>query len=303
MKLAIIGSGGGACGEYPSAVLYQLDKDGIAPQATVLGGSSVGGLEVLTYAVGLYNGVGAETLKQLWAGITKDEDVFTPGIPNTVMEKLWFFGPYNLTKVVWNFIRNGGIFSTAPLDAICKKVFGKLTTTDIKNKVGVDVFVKAYNLKTEQDDTLQGDLYDMSLATREIEGAFAPHKGYGDGGAADNTPIDIAIQNGCTHVIILYCGPESAPANPVIMNIDSKTPDKTVGGFDVLKDVIDGITNANEEAIWQACQSIPNVKFLHVIPEGDTGSALDFSKRGLWDKGTAMGIKVVQQIKDTNWLS
>jgi len=281
MNLWFVFVGGGACGEVAAGAAAFLTEKGWWDLAKGAVGTSVGGLNACTLAKG-----GAPLLKKVWASIQKDEDVYTPAIPGSKWD---YLNPIILAKMAMaalRFVKSTSFFDTTPLQQIVENTFGSITTDDIFKATGKRLLVRSYNYATGMMETLFGKLIHMALATSAIEGAFAAHKGHGDGGIGDNNPIDVAVKNGATHIAVFYCGPDSPEKPTDDVNMTDDTPDGPPRtGLQNIIDAANHIVGQNEELVWRICQNYGGVSFVHIIPSGDTGSCLDFKKRGLWEMG------------------
>lgn len=276
---ALVLVGGGACGEWQAGCLSKLHENGELGSLQVIVGNSAGALNAGLYGLGLMRGVGTQTLYAAWERIKRTEDIYTPALPPTAGLVLNPFAPSYLNGLR-RFFFGPGFADTTPLKKLAEEIFGTWTAQDVYERTGVSIFVRAFNYGTGKVETLGGAmrLADMALASSAIEGIFPAHNvngvEYGDGGLLDNAPMDVALELGADNVRIIYCAPEKS---------DEVEPPKT-GLLRALRAVGRAI-EAHEERVWEECQKRPGVVWAHYYPSQDTGSFLDFSKRGLWEQG------------------
>ena len=303
MKRWLVLCGGGGAGRWQAGALDALEQAGLLKGLAGIVGTSVGGLNGCTLAVGLAQGQGAAILKAAWAGIQKDEDVYAPGLTAVVANpELHPLDDLGLGK---GFLFGPAACSTDALAAMVTKILGGWTTDQILDRAGLDLCVRALNYGAQRADTLRGDLAAMALATSAIEGIFPRRWGYGDGGAVDNEPLDVALNAGADQVLVVYCGPEDpvpAPRPATVLRVTDTPPAQSTGLKDALA-VLGGITATNEDLVDQAAgrAEAGGVQVIHCFPTASTGSALDFSPRGLYERGLAEAARAISQAKALGW--
>ena len=277
--------GGGACGEYQAGAIHTLHQNGALKGLAGIVGTSVGALNGCAYAASLVAQNGAEGLKTAWASITRTTDVYTPPLPPTALTIL---DPRNCySNAIRRFVFGQSFCDVSGLNRIVKQMVGNIDTVRVGIDLDIDLHTRAFNYVSGEVETLGGRLepallYDMALASSAIEGLFPPHNGYGDGSVMDNAPIDVALDNGADEIIVVYCKPDSNPT-------DNSQKGSVSGLRRALRAIERGISD-NEEMVWARCQEIAKqraVKFIHIYPSKDTGSFLDFNKRGLWEMGVS----------------
>lgn len=296
VKLWFVLVGGGAKGRWQAGAFYTLAQAGWLEKAEGIVGTSVGGLNACMILAGLVQGKKADLLKDTWVSITQNSDIFSPSIPGSGWAALNPWTDIQLLGAARRFIFGPSFFDTSALQKKAAQVLGKITTEDVVKTTGKQLLVRAFNYEAGEVHTLTGRLQDMALCTSAIEGVFPSHLGYGDGGAADNAPLDVAVSFGATHVVVVYCGPQDKAWQPKSVWVDGSTPvppGRT--GLQNAEDVANKIVSMNEALVWQICQSRKGINFLHVFPGEDTGSALDFSTVELWDKGVGEGNQAILQ--------
>jgi predicted acylesterase/phospholipase RssA len=300
-KRWIVLVGGGACGEWQAAALYLFWAAGLLEGVEGIVGTSVGGLNACVLAFGLSMGLGLNLLMRLWASITKDEDIYTPSIPS-LMKSPWL-NIFSILGIARRFLTGGGAVDRGALEALVKKTLGTATTDTIKHMTGINLIVRAYNYQTGQAESLQGSLADMALCTSAIEGAFDSWQGRGDGGAADNAPIDVALAMGAEQILVVYCGPDTplASMDPTIIGpVDKQT--HTTGLANIFT-TAENISKANEALVAQAAAAAmaKGVEIVECYPPTDTGNFLDFTKRGLWDRGLKEARPALDAARALGW--
>lgn len=293
--------GGGACGEWPAGALESIEAARLLKGISGIVGTSVGGLNACVLALGLSRGEGVTLLKQAWDSIQKDEDVYTPSVPK--LQASPWQNAFSILGVAKNFVWGPGAVDRTALENLTLKFLGDATTDEIKQITGIDVLVRAYKYKAGQVHSLQGSLRDMALATSAIEGAFPSWQGYGDGGAGDNAPIDVALSRGAKQILVIYCSPDDPKSSdtPVILGpVGNQT--HTTGISNILA-VAENITKDNENLVAQAAASAAKngVELIECYPSSDTGNFLDFKKRGLWERGKAESLLAIQAAIALGW--
>lgn len=297
--------GGGGMGRWQSGALYALEQAGVLAGISGIVGTSVGGMNACVLGMGIAKGTGAIELKKAWDGIQKNTDVYTPDLGATA-EHPWAH-PIDCAAMTHGFLFGPSTVSTEPLANFVEKTLGDWSTEKILMAGGPVVLVRAYHYETHKATTLCGDLVPMALATSAIEGVFPRRWGYGDGGAVDNEPIGVALKRGAKQILVVYCGPEAPEDNenpsPTLMFKDTPDPKTSTGLKDALA-IVQGITTQNEamadEAAGRAEQD--GAQIVYCFPPSDTGSALDFSERGLWDRGVKEAQKAIEDAKKLGWI-
>lgn len=303
MKRWLVLVGGGGCGRWQAGALDALLKAGLLEGLAGIVGTSVGGINACLLAAGLATGEGSDVLKAGWAAIQKDEDVYKPGL--TAVMRHPALHPLDEAGLCHGFIFGQAACDTEPLAELAKKFLGTLSTDLVEHSTGIKVRARALSYQAKRADTLKGDLVAMVLATSAIEGVFPRRFGYGDGGAVDNAPIDVALQDGANQVLVVYCGPENFTTgeNPEVSLSMTDVPPAPSSGIKDALAVLSAITQLNEDLVDQAADraEAQGVQIIHCFPSSDTGSALDFSERGLWDRGQTEAQLAIGQAKALGW--
>ena len=290
-KLAIVCVGGGAKGRWQAGALFALHELGYAEAASILVGTSVGGLNACALAMSMAQGLGADLLRDAWSKIKANSDVYYPDMPPAGL-------PLTLPRYLGalrSFIWGESLCDTEALGRLCQWVFAEDTADQVKSATGQDVYTRAFNYVTGQAETLGGSmkLKDMARATSAIEGVFPDHmingQPYGDGGLLDNQPVDIAIEKGATHVIVVYCAPDGSPKDPG--QDDSKN--RVTGMARALR-AMDRAIASHEDEVWARCAAHPEVKFMPIYPAMDTGPVLDFTNQRLFQDGYVIAFGAAQ---------
>ncbi len=298
MKRWLVLVGGGGCGRWQAGALQALYEAKLLDNLDGIVGTSVGGLNACVLASSLASGAGIDLLRQAWDRIQKDEDVYTPSLTTFNWLKPWQFWPMAAA-----FLGRPGLCSVDPLRKIVADVLKEWTTDQIERITGTKLRARAFNYRAGREDTLKGRLQDMALSTSAIEVVFPSHKGYGDGGVADNAPIDVAVLYEATQILVVYCSPEPDKRlrDEVILN--GGEPELTSTALENAKTVMASLTSANEDLVDQAATDAERdgAQVVHCFPGHDTGSALDFRERNLWGRGMAEAAIAIAQAKALGW--
>lgn len=303
MKRWLVLCGGGGCGRWQAGALDALNQAGLLYGLAGIVGTSVGGLNGCTLAVGLAQGKGVEVLKDAWNQIRQDTDVYAPSLTAVVANPAMH--PLDDMGLAKGFLMGPAACSTDALAALVTKILGGWDTDKIISLGGFDLCVRALNYGAQRGDTLRGDLAAMALATSAIEGIFPRRWGYGDGGAVDNEPLDVALNAGADQVLVVYCGPEdpvAAPRPATVLRVSDTPPAQSTGLKDALG-VLGAITAMNEDLVDQAAgrAEAAGAQVVHCFPPSSTGSALDFSPRGLYERGQKEAALAITQAKALGW--
>lgn len=293
--------GGGALGRWQAAACYALWKAGLLEGLAGIVGTSVGGLDACVISAGMVQGRGLDLLQQCWANIQADSDIYTPGVTQLLDHP--FLNVLTLMGAARSFAWGPGALDRSPLEKLTLNALGDLTTDQVRAKTGIELLVRAYDYKAGQVRSLQGSLRDMALATSAIEGAFPSWQGFGDGGASDNAPIDVALARGANQIMVVYCAPDDprAPDDPYIIGpVGAQT--HGTGLNNVLR-LMQNITKANEAIVAQQAQAAiaQGLQLVECYPPTDTGNFLDFRERGLWARGLAESAPAIAAAKALGW--
>lgn len=303
MKRWVVLVGGGGCGRWQAAALCALADAGLLKGIAGIVGTSVGGINACLLGAGLLRGDITAVIKDAWAAITKDEDIYKPGLTAVIEHPA--LHPLDDAGLTHGFLFGQAACDTEPLAELAKKFLGGLTTDQVELAQGVKIRARALNYQAQEADTLKGELAAMALCTSAIEGIFPRRWGYGDGGAVDNAPIDEALSQGADQIIVVYCGPanpEKADRPDVSVFMSATPPAPSTGLKDALG-FLAGVTAANEDLVDQAAAraEAQGVQVVYCFPSSPTGSALDFSERGLWQRGLTESAPAIAQAKALGW--
>ena len=296
--------GGGGCGRWQAGALDALAQAGLLSDLAGIVGTSVGGINACLLGASLAQGRGAGGVIQAWAAIQKDEDIYKPSL--TAILGKWWAHPFDVLGAAKGFLFGPAAVDTTPLADLAHKFLDGWNTDRVQSITGIQVRARALNYSTGVADTLKGDMVAMVLCTSAIEGVFPRRWQYGDGGAVDNCPIDVALANGGQQILVVYCGPEDPlPIEAPEVAVDSTHEDKN--GSTGLKDglaVLSSITQMNETMVDQAATAAELkglCRVVHCYPTESTGSALDFTERGLLQRGQQEAAKAITEAKALGW--
>lgn len=175
-KIAFVFSGGGAKGAFQVGVLKRFEQKGIRPDAVY--GTSVGAINAAGYAY-----KGAKELEKIWRNMKSKSDLFSFNwsVYLGIADGLYNSKP--LKKLLDEIVQGEPDF---PVD-VCKVDLesGKIIYTKHSDK----------------------DFKESIRASAAIPLAFEPVGGCVDGGVREKTPLNRAIQDGCTTIYAICCNP------------------------------------------------------------------------------------------------
>ena len=301
--LGLVLVGGGGCGRVEAGAFEALEASGLLHDLKVLVGTSVGGLNACAYAAGRAQGKGVEVLKNAWASISKNTDIYSPDLLADLGHP-WLH-PIDTAQEIHGFVWGAGALNTDALASVVKEALGVWTTDQILASTGITLRVRAMHYERNRAETLDGDLAAMALATSAIEGIFPARFGYGDGGAVDNEPIDTALGLGAGRILVVFCGPEDPTSNEdpkATVRLSDPPPAPRTGLANALA-TLQGITQRGEALADEAASraEAQGVEVIYCYPKVDTGNALDFSPRGLYEIGQKAAEDAIAQAKALGW--
>lgn len=296
--------GGGGCGRAQGGALDALESAGLLRGLAGIVGTSVGGLNACALAVGLAQGRGVALVREAWSRIQKDEDVYKPSL-TALVARPWAH-PLDAMGVAKGFLSGRAACSTEPLEKLVRDLLGGWSTEKIKGLGGPELYTRALSYDRKRAETLCGDLVPMALATSAIEGVFQRRWGYGDGGAVDNEPIGVAVAKGATEILVVFCGPESPNqfTSSVGMRVADEQDKSSATGLDDAIATLNGLVDRGEALADEEATRAEKagVSVVYCYPEEPTGSALDFTERGLWAMGQMMAKKAIEAAKAKGWI-
>ena len=302
-NFGIVLCGGGAAGRWQAGVLAALQQLGILQMASVIVGTSVGGLN--TGIFGLYNKPGELIPVQMWENITKNDNVYHGGASNV----------FTQLGVALGFVGGAeSIFDPAPLYGILDKIFGKMTISNIAEKSGTHIVVSTQDLndKIEEfyssfDETGDCPAVEALKMTSAIPGAFktikrqeshdvCPHW-HVDGGAGANNPfIALDLYNNAfpgkaiKKAIIIYCYPD--------VHIDTALAVPDTKEYRVFRDALLGtipsMLSTQEQQVEKNVERMVERDGWDVIalwPDKTPCDSLDFTKTQILQDGYDFAVK------------
>jgi NTE family protein len=185
--VAFVLSGGGSLGAIQVGMLRALFEAGVKPDMVI--GTSVGAVNA-AWIGGWPNGEGVERLAQIWKGLRRD-DVFPLG---------WAAAAGLLGRSN-HLITNGGL----------RSILERHIPFERLEQAQVPVHVVASELKTGRAVVLShGPAVPALLASCAIPGVFPPvtlgKRDLVDGGVANHTPIEAAVELGAQRIYVLPIG-------------------------------------------------------------------------------------------------
>lgn len=189
-KVGLVLQGGGGNGAYEVGAVQVLAQAGI--RWDFLAGTSVGAINVghLAQYKKEDQGVAAETLVELWEGISNDR-----------VYKKWYGGWLWLLPALWKT----GIYTTQPLRELLESQYDP----QLVKESGVEVSVSAVNLNTGTRREWREDDMSVSalMASCAFPLAFPPEiidgHAFTDDGIRETTPLSRAIDAGCTEIYVV----------------------------------------------------------------------------------------------------
>mgnify|MGYP000505794534 CR=1 FL=1 len=180
MKTALVLSGGGAGGAFQIGVLkkiWEVEQHNISE----IYGTSVGALNgaALKY-------IGLTQLSFIWENIKGRSDILT-------------FNPLCLLGLA------RGKYKTKPLEKLISLVVDRVAL-----RPRLDVFVSTVDLISGEIFYANSNQFDFKkhvLASACVPFHMEPVGNLVDGGVRDHTPIEQAIKNGATRIIVICCNP------------------------------------------------------------------------------------------------
>ena len=287
MKLALCLPGGGACGRWQTGVLKYLYDMGMFKHVELVCGTSVGGLNTLL--VGKYRD-NFEKGVELWERIKSNKDIYNGMLQfNNVFD---FFG---MIGQIFKSNKGKSVLDPVGLYQILDREFGNMALRDLKVPVIITTtdLSKGERLIFSTENNPDYKCAELGRCTSAIPLAFPAVELYidnkkdlcVDGGLGRNNPVEVAIEAGATHIILIGTSPDIYPRKEV-----------KNGVIDVALRIQDIIMRIFEEEAWEEKEyreklsqydavKYPPIKILDIYPDTDTGSALDFSNVTQLDAG------------------
>lgn len=196
-KTAFVFAGGGSFGAVQVGMLQALVAHGVKPDMVV--GCSVGAMNA-AYFAGMPTSDGVHRLAKIWRGLQR-KDVF----------------PVSLRTLIGFLWRRDFLISH---DGVRKLIDDNLPYKNLE-QAHLPVHIVTTDIITGESVVLSdGSAAEAIVASTSIPGAFAPVKYRGrylaDGAISSNTPIEVAIAQGATRLIILPTGYACANTAPPI---------------------------------------------------------------------------------------
>jgi len=207
-KIALVLGGGGSYGRFEIGVIKFMADCGLLGHVDMVIGTSVGGLNAL-FASRYWGAF--DKVVDIWnTRVIKNTDIYSGEIPNSIGSAIaratgFMFGdkkslvkPKGLYFLLDMFLKDS-TFYDLPIPTY-------ITATDIKAKKRV-VFSK------EETPLVRCTIAGRSSSAIPL---IFPHVDYKDmvlcdGGIANNNPVEVAIENGATKVILIGCTPNNMP--------------------------------------------------------------------------------------------
>ncbi|MFQ5690154.1 MAG: patatin-like phospholipase family protein [Gemmatimonadota bacterium] len=182
-RLALVLGGGGSKGALQVGLFQAMCQLGLRPDLIV--GASVGAINGAFMATG----VGPKILAQGWSALRR-EDLFS----------------FNW-RLLWRGASAQSILSARPLRELLERSLPKARFEALP----VPLALVTTHLSTGEACVWErGDLIDAIIASSAIPGLLPPVEGHDgvrhvDGSLADNVPIEVALERGATHAIVMNC--------------------------------------------------------------------------------------------------
>lgn len=281
-KLTLVLPGGGACGRWQAGVIQYLSDAGVLPQINLICGTSVGGLN--TIAVGKYLH-SMEGFKAMWASIKSNKDIF-----DGMLQFKTFWDVIGMVGQIFNTNKGKSILTPKGLYTLLDKEFGNVTIGDLAVPVMITstelTHGERYMFSSIDHPEIKSNF--VGKCTSAIPLAFPAVEQekylFSDGGLGRNNPIDVAITEGSTHIILIGTTPDTYPVKEMKNTI-----------VEVALRMEDIIMHIFEEESWEAKTdyaekqkldpTLPIIKFLDIYPSESTGDALNFGNVEQFQKG------------------
>ncbi|HEY1830718.1 MAG TPA: patatin-like phospholipase family protein [Acidimicrobiales bacterium] len=188
-RTAFVLAGGGSRGAVQVGMLGELIRRGITADRVY--GASVGAINGAAYA-GDPTPEGAERMVEIWLGI-KGDDIF----PRSALDGPWAF-----------LQKRAAVHANTGLRRIIE---AGITFEDLdESRIPLEVVTTSLTDGRERWIS-HGPAVEAIMASSAIPSIFPPVLIDGDvlvdGGVVNNVPISRAIQQGCTRIYVLLCGP------------------------------------------------------------------------------------------------
>ena len=286
MKLTVVLPGGGACGRWQVGVLKYFYDMGLFPKIKLVCGTSVGGLNGLL--VSRYH-ADFDKAVSMWAGIICNKHIF-----NGMMQLNNFWDFLGMIGQLFKSNKGKSLLDPVGLYQTIDRVFGNDTLADLM----IPVIITTTDLSTGERvviDSITCSQYkasEIAKATSAIPIAFPPVDYWVDGvkdlccdgGLGRNNPVEIAIEQGATHILLIGTSPDIYPRKEVKAKV-----------LDIAPRCLELVMHFFEEDAWEEKEyyeekrlldkTLPEIKFLDIYPEESTGSALEFGNVEQFQKG------------------
>lgn len=297
--------GGGAWGEIQAAEICALDAAGLLKDVTRVYGTSAGSINGAVFSHSRFNGAGVDVLRNTWAGIQQNTQIYTPDIV-PMIEHPWQH-PILEAELSHGAVWGLSALSTAPLEALLRGILGEATTDQV-DAIGTIFRAMTYDNGRGAGRIVKGKLWRMAKASSAIPVVFPAHLGLSDGGVVANNPVTLALDEGCDKIILCYCGPEIAPMPTEELWLDDSASDPQTKSLAVAVSILQNISQINEslaERLLNDAVKAGRCKAIEVWPNktGDElGSILDFRKLfGRWEAGDKAASIAIEKAKSANW--
>ena len=286
--------------------LQVIDRAGILAGVDLCLANSVGNLNQGIYLKGLYTGVGADLVAQLWKGLRGATDVLSPDF--TPIATHPGLHPLGIAEMSQGVVFGRGAFNTDALLRLVQDVMGDLTTDQVLAKLGITARSIGYVNKLGMGRLMAGLFWKFMMGSCAIEGAFPARFGVSDGGPVSNNPVRWALKAGAQQIVIVYTGGPTAemPEDPYVM--DETTEDEPILARDVIGGMLANITQINEAQAEQDIEAAraQGVEVLEVYTKKAVeGSILNFDRDVLdarWAQGEAAGRDAIAEAQAMGWI-
>lgn len=259
--LALVLCGGGLFGSHEFAEIYRLWELGVLARVKFIVGTSVGALNACLTAK-FFNDM--DKGLKVWEGITKNNDVYDGSMDTgftNIIGDLWaiksgapaFLNPRGLYALI------DKLFKGTYLDGFEVPVI----TTASRLRDGKDMYVKGH-VDTVACVRTSAAMFPCLPAAKDHEGALCI-----DGGLGQNMPIEAAIREGATKIILIGTSPDVVPDVEPKNNI-----------MDVAGRLLPNIMKKFEDNAWEWIEEYKKnkdnrtVEFLSSYPDKDLGNVL-----------------------------
>jgi predicted acylesterase/phospholipase RssA len=289
-KLALVLPGGGSFGRWQMGPLYWLYQIGILNRVDFICGNSVGGLNTLITAKYIDNMDGAVAI---WNNITKNSDVYKGMMQfNTFWDWMGMVSQILKDNKGLSILNPDGLYKlldtevSVPLSQLKRPVYAITSDLAAAEVLCINSIQDPDFMANELGKCTSAIPAVFPLRDVQLRGQRAVNA---DGGIVKNDPIDIAIKNGATKILLIGTSPDTIDTN-FTMKTDIISMAQRLEPF---------LMHFGEESSWSTMEQYkeynklapdkyPTIEFLTLYPNDRTetgNNSLDFTNTFALQKG------------------